>query len=65
MYSLKSIENGFSVYYCDTVSDIKKLPTNLVSDEKGNIAAPHSEAFVIEDSSGWVLRGDTDKWTQI
>ena len=65
MYSLKSTKDGFHFYYCDTLEDKDKLPTNTKPDEKGIKAPAHSEAFVIEDSSGWVLRGDTDELTEI
>ena len=65
MYSLKSTKDGFHFYYVDTVSEINDLPRNHIPDAKGNKAPAHSEAFVIEDSSAWVLRGDLDEWHEV
>lgn len=65
MYALKDNKNGYSMFYCDKSSDINDLPKANTANSKGEKCSPFSEAFVIEDGSAWVLRGDTDTWTSI
>lgn len=62
MYGLKDNNNGYSMFYCDTASDIQDLPKASIPNVKGETCAPFSEALVISTGEVYILRGDTDEW---
>lgn len=59
-------------FYCDYLSDIKKLPTSKRTGAKqvndtvsDDACAPGSECYCFEDNSIWLLGVETDTWVKI
>lgn len=71
---LRTVQNmiNYKSFMCDYRSDIEKLPRFEIKGEEQkddtSSSAPcsyGSDAFVLEDSSVWILGKDTNKWKEV